>query len=74
MPRITREPFRPDGNLNPREIPISLQLPDWSHWLPRVHPLDAWGAAFQKSEFSEVVLASSRKSPCVPSRRRIFPR
>ena len=22
VPRITREPFRPDGNLNPREIPI----------------------------------------------------
>jgi hypothetical protein len=46
--------FRPDGNLNPREIPISLQLPDWSHWLPRVHPLDAWGAAFQKSDFAKL--------------------
>ena len=53
VPLITREPFRPDGNLNPREIPISLQLPDWNHWLPRVHPLDAWGPAFQNSEFSE---------------------
>jgi hypothetical protein len=52
-PLITPAAFRPDGNLNPREIPISLQLPDWSHWLPRVHPLDAWGAAFQNSEFSE---------------------
>jgi hypothetical protein len=50
---ITPAAFRPDGNLNPREIPISLQLPDWSHWLPRVHPLDAWGTAFQNSEFSE---------------------
>ncbi len=53
VPRITRESFRPDGNLNPREIPISLQLPDWNHWLPQVHPMDAWGSGFQKSEFSE---------------------
>jgi hypothetical protein len=54
VPLIKRSAFRPDGNLNPREIPISLQLPDWSHWLPRVHPLDAWGAAFQTSDFSEL--------------------
>ena len=53
VPRITREPFRPDGNLNVREIPISLQLPDWNHWLPQVHPMDAWGPAFEKNEFSE---------------------
>jgi hypothetical protein len=46
-----RDIFRPDGNLNPREIPISLQLPDWNHWLPRVHPLDAWGTAFENSDF-----------------------
>src|SRR5207249_4747526 len=46
---ITPDVFRPDGNLNPREIPISLQLPDWNHWLPRVHPLDAWGPAFENS-------------------------
>jgi len=51
---ITPDVFRPDGNLNPREIPIALQLPDWSHWLPRVHPIDAWGEAFQRSEFSKL--------------------
>lgn len=49
---ITRQVFRPDGELNVREIPISFQMPDWNHWLPRVHPLDAWGAAFDKSEFA----------------------
>src|SRR5579871_504899 len=48
--RITADAFRPDGNLNPREIPISLQLPDWGHWLPRVHPVDAWGADFLHSD------------------------
>jgi hypothetical protein len=47
---ITAETFRPDGNLNPRQIPISLQLPDWNHWLPRVHPVDAWGQDFLQSD------------------------
>ena len=44
--------FRPNGDLNPREIPISLQLPDWSQWLPRIHPMDAWGKAFTRSGFA----------------------
>lgn len=48
--QITPDVFRPDGNLNPRQIPIALQLPDWSRWLPRVHPKDAWGSAFTQSD------------------------
>jgi hypothetical protein len=52
VPNITPKVFRPDGNLNPREIPIALQLPDWSGWLPRIHPKDAWGSAFTQSEFA----------------------
>jgi hypothetical protein len=50
--QIKPDVFRPDGNLNPREIPIALQLPDWSQWLPRIHPKDAWGPAFGQSEFA----------------------
>jgi len=50
--QITPDIFRPDGNLNPRQIPIALQLPDWSQWLPRVHPKDAWGPAFTTSKFA----------------------
>jgi hypothetical protein len=50
--QITSDIFRPDGNLNPRQIPIALQLPDWSEWLPRVHPKDAWGPDFTQSEFA----------------------
>jgi hypothetical protein len=50
--QTTPEIFRPDGNLNPRQIPIALQLPDWSQWLPRIHPKDAWGPAFAQSEFA----------------------
>ena len=50
--QITPDMFRPDGNLNARQIPIALQLPDWNQWLPRVHPKDAWGPAFTQSAFA----------------------
>jgi hypothetical protein len=49
---ITPNVFRPDSNLNVREIPIALQLPDWSQWLPRIHPKDAWGEDFGHSNFA----------------------
>jgi hypothetical protein len=52
LAKITPDAFRPDGNLDPRDIPIALQLPDWSDWLPRIHPKDAWGAAFDRSDFA----------------------
>jgi hypothetical protein len=46
--------FRPDSDLNPREIPLAFQLPDWNHWLPRVHPLDFREASFKSSAFSQL--------------------
>ena len=49
--------FAPDGDLKLREIPIALQMPDWNHWLPQVHPLDAWGDRFAASEFSRMYAA-----------------
>jgi hypothetical protein len=52
LPYLDPAAFAPDGNLNPREIPIALQLPDWNHWLPRVHPLDAWPGHFAGSDFA----------------------
>ena len=52
VPQITPDIFRPDGDLNARQIPIALQLPDWNQWLPRVHPKDAWGPAFTQSAFA----------------------
>lgn len=75
--QISPELFRPDGNLNPREIPIALQLPDWSQWLPRIHPKDAWGAAFAQSEFSalydgETVPAGKGKTVAKPSLRKLL--
>jgi hypothetical protein len=50
--KIKPNTFRPDGNLSAREIPIALPLPDWSEWLPRIHPLDAWETAFTRSELA----------------------
>ena len=50
--QITPAVFRPDGNLNVREIPIAMQLPDWSQWLPRIHPKDAWGPDFDHSNLA----------------------
>jgi hypothetical protein len=36
-------------NLNQREVPISLQMPDWNHWLPMYHPMDSFGSTFTNS-------------------------
>jgi hypothetical protein len=41
------------GRLNAREIPVAFQLPDWKHWLPRVHPKDAWGNYFDNSNLNK---------------------
>jgi hypothetical protein len=46
--------WAPASNLNVREIPIALQLPDWNHWLPKIHPLDSWGDEFANSEVTEL--------------------
>jgi hypothetical protein len=66
--RITPALFRPDGNLNPREIPIALQLPDWSQWLPRIHPKDAWGTSFAQSEFAALYDGKRKIGAKVPLR------
>lgn len=65
--RITPEVFRPDGDLNAREIPISLQLPDWNHWLPRIHPLDAWGQDFLHSDLWQSLGGGLRAQLASPS-------
>jgi hypothetical protein len=35
--------------VNPREMPIAFQLPDWNSWLPMIHPMDAFGSTFTNS-------------------------
>ncbi len=39
-----------NATLNVREMPVSLQFPDWQAWLPEAHPLDIWGQGFETSE------------------------
>jgi hypothetical protein len=41
------------GQINLREIPIGLQLPDWNHWVPRIHPKDAWGDYFANGNLNK---------------------
>jgi hypothetical protein len=52
MPGGNTRGWAANAYLNPREIPISLQLPDWNSWLPPVHPMDAFGASFTGSVFN----------------------
>ncbi len=49
----TDEVFSRFSNLSVRETPIALQLPDWNRWLPRIHPMDAWGSEFDNSDFKK---------------------
>ena len=47
---ITPEAFSIDGYTNMREMPVSIQMPDWNEWLPEFHPLDVWGNEFEQSD------------------------
>ncbi len=38
--------------VNPRELPITQQLPDWNSWLPTIHPMDGFGASFTTSSLN----------------------
>jgi hypothetical protein len=50
--------------LNQRELPITLQLPDWNSWLPTIHPMDAFGSAFTGSTCnSDYALVRSELQP-----------
>ena len=51
---INKSAVASSQTLNMRELPIALQLIDWNHWLPRVHPKDAWGQAFTGSGMNTV--------------------
>ena len=46
MPSGSTANWAPSANLSAREIPLTMQLPDWNMWLPSVHPVDEWGNAF----------------------------
>lgn len=52
MPGGSTAKWAANSYLNAREIPINYQLPDWNHWLPIIHPLDALGDVFSTSGVS----------------------
>ena len=47
---ITPDAFAINGQLNMREMPVNIQMPDWNEWLPEFHPLDVWGDEFEQSD------------------------
>lgn len=51
---ITHQAVATTGYLNVRETPIPMQLPDWNHWLPTIHPLDAWGDDFHNHSLNKL--------------------
>jgi hypothetical protein len=59
------------GLLNAREIPVALQLPDWKHWLPRVHPKDAWGDLFVNGNLNKRYAGEGTGSETVVLRDRL---
>jgi hypothetical protein len=52
MPGGSSAGWAASAYLNPRELPIAMQLPDWNSWLPGVHPMDAYGASFTGSQYN----------------------
>ena len=51
---VTKAALSTKGQINLREIPVAFQLPDWNHWVPRVHPKDAWGSYFTNSNLNKL--------------------
>jgi hypothetical protein len=60
---ITKEAISTAKNLSAREVPIFFQLPDWNHWLPGIHPKDAWGDAFVNNRLSEAYNGEGTSTP-----------
>jgi hypothetical protein len=50
MPGGSSASWGPNANLSAREVPITMQLPDWNSWLPGTHPMDLWPASFPASQ------------------------
>ena len=63
-PTLSPADFNPNANASPRNTPIAFQLPDWNHWLPRTHPLDAWGSSFSSDPaFQDYLSLRTQLSP-----------
>ncbi len=42
LTKITTDPIQPRASLSIREVRVAMQLMDWNHWLPKVHPMDGY--------------------------------
>ncbi|WP_022834431.1 PA14 domain-containing protein [Salisaeta longa] len=47
---ITPETYPISGDINMRQLPVNIQMPDWNEWLPVHHPVDVWGDQFRNHE------------------------
>ena len=65
---ITKEAISTARNLSAREVPIFFQLPDWNHWLPSIHPKDAWGDAFVNDRLNMAYNGEGTATPTTPMR------
>jgi hypothetical protein len=59
--------WAPSADLNARETPIALQLPDWNRWLPHVHPVDAWSDFAGSQLATDYPLLRSQLAPGTPT-------
>ena len=63
---ITSEAIATNKTLNIRQLPIAVQLLDWKHWLPIVHPKDVWpdweGSDMNKYYFEARKLLENEKA------------
>lgn len=60
-------PISVNGNLSAREIPITQQLPDWNHWLPQIHPKDAFAGFLKSRWYLEYTYMRNDLRPGIPS-------
>ena len=58
---FTDSVFSASSYLNQRETPQPFQYPDWNDWLPRTHPMDAFGDDFTLSLYNTAYLTLRSK-------------
>ncbi len=63
MPGGSTANWASTGFINQRELPITMQLPDWNRWLPTVHPLDIFGSTFTGSAINGDYLQARSETP-----------
>lgn len=68
---VTEAAVATSSTLNIREIPVAMQFLDWKHWLPIVHPKDAWGADFTNSNLNKMYNGQGTGNSAINLRQRI---